>query len=95
MIKVLIERHIATDLAELYEKAARSTLQVAMQAHGFISGESLKNSADPHHRIVIATFLSLEDWQRWYISSERKTIMAAIMPMLTTDEKITILEHEC
>ncbi|UTW01717.1 antibiotic biosynthesis monooxygenase [Amphritea atlantica] len=93
MIRVLIERHIADDLAEHYEKAARNTLQMAMQAHGFISGESLKNSNDPNHRVVMATFRTIQDWQRWHSSEERKQIMEAIMPMLETEEKVTILEH--
>ncbi|GGK83075.1 antibiotic biosynthesis monooxygenase family protein [Amphritea balenae] len=93
MIRVLIERHIADDLAEHYEKAARNTLQTAMQAHGFISGESLRNSNDSNHRIVLATFRTIQDWQRWHASPERKEIMEAIMPMLETEEKITVLEH--
>lgn len=93
MIRVLIERHIAADLEEHYEKAARNTLQVAMQAHGFISGESLKNSANPNHRVVMASFRTVLDWQHWYASDARKQMMEAIMPMLETDEKITVLEH--
>ncbi|WP_019622235.1 antibiotic biosynthesis monooxygenase family protein [Amphritea japonica] len=93
MIRVIIERHIADDLAEHYEKAARNTLQKAMQAHGFISGESLKNSNNHNHRFIMANFRTLQDWQRWFSSEERKEIMEAIMPMLETDEKITVLEH--
>ncbi|MEH6579191.1 MAG: antibiotic biosynthesis monooxygenase [Amphritea sp.] len=93
MVRVLIERHIADELAEHYEKAARTTLQRAMQAHGFISGEALHNAADPNHRVVMATYRTIQDWQRWYSSVERKEMMEAIMPMLETDEKITVLEH--
>lgn len=93
MIRVMIERHIADDLAEYYEQAARNTLQTAMQAHGFISGESLRNTNDPNHRVVMATFRTIQDWQRWHGSAERKEIMEAIMPMLDGEEKITVLEH--
>ncbi len=93
MIRVIIERHIADDLAEHYEKAARETLQLAMQAHGFISGEALKNAYDPNHRVVIATYRTLQDWQRWSSSSERMEMMSAINPMLETEEKVTIYEH--
>ncbi|MCV6611117.1 MAG: antibiotic biosynthesis monooxygenase [Amphritea sp.] len=93
MIRVIIERHIAEELAEHYEKAARDTLQTAMQAHGFISGESLRNAYKPNHRVVMATFRTVQDWQRWHSSPERKEIMEAINPMLETEEKITILEH--
>lgn len=93
MIRVLIERHIADELNEHYEKAARETLQLAMQAHGFISGEALRNADDPNHRLVIATYRTLQDWQRWARSSERLEMMSTINPMLETEEKVTVYEH--
>lgn len=93
MIRVLIERQIADGLAEHYEKAARNTLQTAMQAHGFISGEALHDMNNPNHRVVLATFRTIQDWQRWASSPERQEIMEALNPMLETDEKITILQH--
>ena len=93
MIRVLIERQIADGLAEHYDKAARETLQLAMSAHGFISGEALRNAHDHNHRIVIATYRTLQDWQRWARSAERNEMMAAINPMLETEEKVTIFEH--
>ncbi len=92
MIRVIIERHIADGLAEHYDKAARATLKEAMNAHGFISGEALHNSFDPNHRVVLATYRTVSDWQRWASSEERKEMMEAISPMLQTDEKITLLE---
>lgn len=93
MIRVLIERQIADGLAEHYEQAARNTLQKAMQAHGFISGEALYDANNPDHRVILATFRTIQDWQRWASSPERKEIMEALMPMLQTDEKITLLQH--
>jgi heme-degrading monooxygenase HmoA len=93
MIRVLIERHIADDLTELYEQAARATLTQAMQAHGFISGESMHNAQDPNHRVILASYRTIQDWQRWARSPERQEMMAAITPLLTSDEKITIFEH--
>ena len=93
MIRVLIERHIAEDHVQHYEKAARDTLQLAMQAHGFISGEVLKNAYDPNHRMVVATYRTLQDWQRWAGSPERKEMMETLGPMLETEEKVTIFEH--
>jgi heme-degrading monooxygenase HmoA len=93
MIRVLIERDIADDLADHYEKAARATLTEAMQAHGFISGEALHDTQNPNHRVVLATFRSVQDWQRWARSPERQEAMATINPMLISEEKITVLEH--
>lgn len=93
MIKVMIERQIAVDLADHYQQRAKSTLQTAMSSHGFISGESLQDLADSNHRIIFANYRTLQDWLRWHQSSERRDIMDQLRPMLVEDEKITIMEH--
>ncbi|MBA4501934.1 antibiotic biosynthesis monooxygenase family protein [Marinobacterium marinum] len=93
MIRVLIERHIADELSEHYERASRETLQKAMHSPGFISGEALHNTSDPCHRLILATYRSEHDWQLWYASTERRSMMDTITPMLTTEEKITVFEH--
>lgn len=93
MIKVIIERYVAEDLEEHYDKASKATLQLAMQARGFISGETLCDVYDSRHRIVIATYRTLQDWQIWHASDERKEMMELISPMLEHEEKITAWEH--
>lgn len=93
MIRVIIERHIAHTLETTYETVAKSTLQKAVSAPGFISGESLKNSNDPNHRMILSNWMNVQDWHRWYASEERKDMMNKINPILETEEKITILEQ--
>ncbi|WP_421863908.1 antibiotic biosynthesis monooxygenase family protein [Motiliproteus sp.] len=93
MIKVMIERFIAEDLADHYQQRASSTLQTAMSTPGFISGESLKSVSNPNHRIIFANYRNLQDWENWYHSEARKEIMEQLKPMLLEDEKITIMTH--
>ena len=93
MIKVMIERRVATDLATQYRKISGRALQTAMQSDGFISGESLRDAKDPNHRFVFATYRSLMDWQKWDHSEERRQQMDQLRPLLMDEEKITILEH--
>ncbi|MBV0931966.1 antibiotic biosynthesis monooxygenase family protein [Marinobacterium weihaiense] len=93
MIRVLIERHVAEELSEHYEQASRETLQLAMQAPGFISGEALHDTADPRHRAILATYRSEHDWQLWHASEERRAMMDRIAPMLEHEEKITVFAH--
>lgn len=93
MIRVLIERHVAEELSEHYERASRETLQKAMHFPGFISGEALHNTADPNHRVILATYRSENDWLRWHASEERRAMMDQLMPMLDMEEKITVFEH--
>ncbi|MFE8071594.1 antibiotic biosynthesis monooxygenase family protein [Marinobacteraceae bacterium S3BR75-40.1] len=93
MIKVLIQRHIAESLEEPYEQRARAILQAAVQAPGFISGETLCDAHDRNHRILLSIWRSVADWQRWQDSPERKAMMLELNPMMDREEKITILEH--
>ncbi|MDC0662052.1 antibiotic biosynthesis monooxygenase family protein [Marinobacter sp. SS21] len=93
MIRVLIERHIAETLEEPYETRSRRILQQAVCAPGFISGETLVDTLDPNHRLTLANWRSVADWDRWYRSETRKDLMTEIIPMMDRDEKITILEQ--
>ncbi len=93
MIRVLIERHIAETLETAYEERSRKVLQSAVSATGFVSGETLVDSQDANHRFTLANWRSESDWQRWYLSDERKSLMAELIPMMDRDEKITVLQH--
>ncbi|MDV2079053.1 antibiotic biosynthesis monooxygenase family protein [Marinobacter xestospongiae] len=91
MIRVIIERHIAESLEDAYEERSRRILQHAVGAPGFISGETLVDATDPNHRLTLANWRSVADWDRWYHCDERKDLLAEIIPMMDQDEKITIL----
>lgn len=93
MICVMIERHIAETLEEHYEQNAKNVIQAAIHVPGFISGESLKDTYDPNHRIIWSTWRNIQDWQAWEHSPQRKEMMDVINTMLVGDEKVTILEH--
>ncbi len=93
MISVIIERHIADDFASYYENVCQEILSFATDEQGFICGESLQNAYDDNHRVVIAQYRSIQDWQIWHSSEQRHQIMAKLSPMLQSDEKITILQH--
>ncbi len=92
MIRVIIERHIASSLEGPYEEIAKKTLQKAVSTPGFISGESLKNYYNPNDRIILCNWRSIQDWQRWQSSDERKELLGEMAPMLETEEKITVLD---
>jgi len=92
MIRVIIDRLIAETLEEHYENTAKETLQVAIKAPGFISGESLRDLHNPRHRIVLCKWRSELDWQNWAVSIERKQMMDKLGVMLEKSETITILD---
>ena len=92
MIRVIIERTIAETMESNYEDTAKATLQQAVRADGFISGESLRDLNNPRHRIVLCKWRSAADWDRWFHSPERKEMMNKLNLMLEQEERITLLE---
>ncbi|GAA6153389.1 antibiotic biosynthesis monooxygenase family protein [Pseudoteredinibacter isoporae] len=93
MIHVLIERHIGTDLESTYEAMARTTLQGAYQAPGFINGETFYDMNNHRHHYVLSKWRTLSDWQRWFHSDQRRDMMGQLSPVLDGPEKITLLEN--
>ncbi|RLB78881.1 MAG: antibiotic biosynthesis monooxygenase, partial [Deltaproteobacteria bacterium] len=49
---------------------------------GYISGETLRNIDDPEEYLVISTWQSLEDWQRWAKSEQRAEVQNKIDNLL-------------
>jgi heme-degrading monooxygenase HmoA len=44
---------------------------IANRQAGYISGETLRNVNNPEEYVVISTWRSLEDWQRWFANEKR------------------------
>lgn len=93
MIRVLIERHIAESLENAYEERSRRVLRQAIDAPGFVSGETLVDANDPNHRLTLCNWRSIADWDRWYRSDARTELMTELKPMMDQDEKVTVLQH--
>ena len=92
MIRVLIERNIAQGHEHYYDSTIKRVVSKVIKAPGCIAGESLKDSKNSHRRIVMSKWESIEDWENWYRSAERKQVVAEISPLLEDGEKITMLE---
>lgn len=90
MIKVMIERSIAADMVEAYEHAIKQTLRTILDAEGYISGSSLTDANDKHHRVIITNWVSQEAWLRWSKSDKRQDVLNTIRPTLREQEKVTV-----
>jgi heme-degrading monooxygenase HmoA len=91
MIKVIIERKIAQDMASTYDASIKNTLKAILEAPGYISGANFKDAEDEHHRVIITNWTSLPAWKEWRDSDERHQVIASIQPTLLDPEKITVL----
>lgn len=92
MIHVLIERELAEGMISTYEQLLKGALRRTFVVGGFMSGEAFADVDNKHKRILWCKWRSLEDWQRWYHSDERRELVSQMRPMLNRDEKITVLD---
>lgn len=92
MIKVIIERVVADDMASTYDAEIRKTLMAVMGAKGFISGTSYGDVNNHNVRTIITNWDNVGCWKRWYQSETRREVNRAIQLMLKYDEKVKVLE---
>ena len=78
VIKVLIRRTFPNEKQkELFHWIRKIRAQVPLQP-GYISGEYLRSIDPAHEMVAISSWCSIEDWQNWFESKERKEIQSNI-----------------
>ena len=92
MIRVLIERWLAEGSDEGIRKIMRDLRREAIHTPGYVTGDTLRDAAEPRHFVIISTWRSREDWEAWAASGTRQKIEERIRAMLAEPEKITVCE---
>jgi heme-degrading monooxygenase HmoA len=73
-VKILITRFIGQDVAAVVRPLIVELRAHAMKQPGYIKGETLKCIDRPGEYVVISTWESLPDWNKWLASQERKIL---------------------
>ena len=81
-VKILIKRRLPADQAQYIISIFRQLRMLAIEQEGYISSETLRSMKDPREFLVISSWRTLEDWQRWLNSSQRKELHAKVDPLL-------------
>jgi heme-degrading monooxygenase HmoA len=81
-VKIFIKRTITKNFEEELTILLHRMRSVCLQQPGYISGQTLKRLDKPGQRLVISTWRSLEDWENWVNSSERREIQLEIDSLL-------------
>ncbi|MFH2133512.1 MAG: antibiotic biosynthesis monooxygenase family protein [bacterium] len=55
---------------------------LASHQSGYISGETMRNVADPHEYLVISTWRSIEDWEKWFARKKRAELEGKVDDIL-------------
>ena len=81
-VKVLIKRKVPDAKARKIIPLFRKMRALAMNQEGYISGETLRNMDDAEEFLVISSWQSYDDWDRWLKSAERQGIQDQIDELL-------------
>lgn len=89
MIKRAVPQYTEAELLELITEMRVLTIQQP----GYISGETLKRADRTGHSLVISTWQSMEDWERWFKSKERRYIQDKIDALVGKTTEFQIYDH--
>ena len=77
-IKVFIKRNCPKDKERELFGCIKEIRRRVPQQSDYISGEYLKSIDEANEIVTISSWFSLEDWQVWFNSEERKEIQSKI-----------------
>ena len=81
-VKILIKRKVPKNKGKEMIPLFRKLRALATNQSGYISGETLKSLDRPDVFLVISTWQSPEDWEKWLISKERQEIQDKVDALL-------------
>ena len=81
-VKIFIKRSVTESTLEQLTSLFQKMRSVCLMQPGYISGQTLKRLDRPGERLVISTWRSIEDWEKWFKSSERREIQLEIDSLL-------------
>jgi len=68
--------------------------KLAFRQPGYISGETMRNVADPYEYLVISTWKSVEDWERWFANEEREAVEGKIDAVLGAATEYRVYSYD-
>jgi heme-degrading monooxygenase HmoA len=92
-VRVLIRRKVVPGnelaLADLLTRLRT----IALQAKGYISGETLHSLEDVNESLVISTWETLQDWRAWEVNAGRRDLQAKIDRLLVYPSEHRIMVY--
>ena len=77
-IQVIIKRKFHVDNPKALFPLLTELRNHAKAQPGYISGQTLKNIDNPEEYLVVSTWETAHDWQRWLNSKERRDIQGRV-----------------
>jgi len=92
-VKILIKRIVPESKAREIIPLFRRMRGMAMDQEGYIAGETLRNLNKPDEFLIISSWRSSSDWNKWLESGERKNIQDKIDSLLGGSTKYEIFHY--
>ena len=81
-VKIFIRRTVPQDKARKMIPLFRQMRASAATQTGYITGETLRSMDNPEEFMVVSTWQSSEDWNKWLKSEDRNKIQSKIDDLL-------------
>jgi quinol monooxygenase YgiN len=90
MVRVIIERKFKASEVANAESVLIDIRSRALQAPGYIGGETLNSLEDPSIWLVISTWVDEAAWRAWTATAERQEIAKTIRGLTVSPEKTSV-----
>jgi len=92
-VRMIIDRKVKKGKEVDFAKLLRKLRSKAIFSEGYISGEMLRDRDDPQNYIVITTWQSVVDWERYEKVPETSKVHARIEKLMARPTNVKIRMH--
>ena len=92
-VKVIILRTVPEGAEEHLKPLLQELRSRAMRQPGYISGETLVNIDNPREYLVLSSWQSVEDWNRWIADAQRAAVQKQVDALLGRETLYQIYYH--
>ena len=92
-VKIIIKRKVPKKLEKELLPLIKKLRILTTKQPGYISGETMNRVDKPGQSLVISTWQTSEDWEKWLNSQERKVIQDQIDALLGDKTEYGIYGH--
>jgi heme-degrading monooxygenase HmoA len=91
-VRVIIQRSVRYGREVELRAALEQMRAQALNQPGYVSGETLRCPSDPSLWVVISTWETMADWQRWAQGPDRTEFESRIAHLVAAPTQVLVLE---
>ena len=92
-VKIIIKRIVPGVKEKELMPLLKQLRNLGVNQPGYVSGETLKNIENPNEVLVISTWQSADDWQKWVQDDQRREIQDQIDFLLQATTEYGIYDY--